>query len=1000
MASRNTVITGNNNSILCIITDNIYSVWTQLYGLISGEPDDSHQSFWYFVIAFSDGSPEVRDDHCIPCGETPVSVSTGYLSKRVANYTVGCDVQRFHHFKQCYLYSSRRTELCSHCRHRCLKLMASTQYSLDRKDIYKELGVLGLDYGPNFQRLKRIQTNDFRDIYGINEWDGNFVTYLDAMLQSMVFAAPFRKLIVPVMIRTIRVDPRVLFDALRLNRNLLSKRINDSTQVSTDLIQESPFLGTAEARPILYSHDRQFIERFAKYSAEMPFYFDAKCCRLVAHGLEVEGVIAQPIPRHPPIADLVLDSYQFVANEDHDAISSVDTQMVCKSMAIKVKQMGFKEMKCDFNYQSIADNVIEEYRNENNENRVLFRIFDKLLTEMVDYNKNMKNSRDMTKVLNEIQEKPEYDLSKDMINQIQKNERLIRSLVDIVCENVLNINDINVTEINVSGNILAKEVEQIISFFKAGAFHVNYSLVVKSKQNIIDVYKSKAIEWDSKDDLPLKPSHLFTDPEIAFMSLMGDSYFQNSILKTRITEFTKLSTESGLKLIATKYDGIGTVAILFRKMDIKVKVPQNDNIIKISGDYQQWFGELQRKLRAEKESNHNVDNVWLVANDSCINGIIEPGGENCRYIFHMDTNTDTNIDFNTKPYSDILANDLVANVIKGGKVGTYRHIALTTDSDKVFTNDYYLNLGQTRELSGLQWYDLSTVSTPKHCYDFVGNEVTKHKIHIYSAGIIFHDVMVATGQIPIGPEAIYTECIIGGEFAGRRADTGERVMGIELGRCVSTFVNVASHAFSPIPDHWSMDEAVSILSTYSTTYYGLIRKGRLQRGESILIHSAAGGVGQAAMNVCKHYECDIYATVGTEEKKQFLMNEYNIPENKIFNSRDILFKSQIMEATEGKGVDVVLNSLSGEKLVATYECVANSGRIVEMGRYDMVQNRKLGMFDFVRDIDLICVVLDLVVERNPKFLPEFFDWVHKNITNGCVKPINQTVFPAAEAVNA
>src|SRR5882672_1788301 len=117
-------------------------------------------------------------------------------------------------------------------------------------------------------------------------------------------------------------------------------------------------------------------------------------------------------------------------------------------MAVKVKQMGFKQMKCDFNYQSISDEVIEEYRNANNENHVLFRVFDKMLSELVDENKNAKTNVNINKVLSEIHENPEYDLSKDLINQISKNERLIRTLVDMVSENYVTTNDLKITEIN------------------------------------------------------------------------------------------------------------------------------------------------------------------------------------------------------------------------------------------------------------------------------------------------------------------------------------------------------------------------------------------------------------------------------------------------------------------------------------------------------------------------------------------------------------------------
>ncbi|CAG2118655.1 unnamed protein product, partial [Medioppia subpectinata] len=319
----------------------------------------------------------------------------------------------------------------------------------------------------------------------------------------------------------------------------------------------------------------------------------------------------------------------------------------------------------------------------------------------------------------------------------------------------------------------------------------------------------------------------------------------------------------------------------------------------------------------------------------------------------MDTNTDTNIDFNTKPYSEILANDLFANIIKGGKVGTYRHLKLPKDYDKCLSNDYYLN-----------------------------------------------DIMHATGRVPMGPEKLYPDCLFGFEYVGRRADTGQRVMGLEFGRMFCTSANVANNYMTAIPEHWSMAEAVTVLTTYSTVHYGLIKRANLRKGESVLIHSAAGGVGQTAINVCKHYECDIYATVGSEEKKQFLINEYNIPEKRIFSSRDILFKNEIMDATDGQGVDVVLNSLTGEKLRAGLECLAISGRFVEIGKYDMFYKNQLAINDSIRDIQFIRVFLDYVIMNDIHYLNEFYDWMHKNCTNGCVKPLNYTVFEAKDCDKA
>ena len=167
-----------------------------------------------------------------------------------------------------------------------------------------------------------------------------------------------------------------------------------------------------------------------------------------------------------------------------------------------------------------------------------------------------------------------------------------------------------------------------------------------------------------------------------------------------------------------------------------------------------------------------------------------------------------------------------------------------------------------------------------------------------------------------------------------------------------------------------------------------------------MIHSGAGGIGQSAINICKHYECDIYVTVGNEEKKRFIVEEFGIPEKNIFSSRDVQFKYKIMEATKGKGVNMVVNSLTGEKLDAGYQILTEGGRFVEIGKFDMVQNKQLGMFDFLKDTSFIGVSVDVTLMRNPYFAQEFFNWMHKNSTNGCVKPFNKIVFNANEADKA
>ena len=136
-------------------------------------------------------------------------------------------------------------------------------------------------------------------------------------------------------------------------------------------------------------------------------------------------------------------------------------------------------------------------------------------------------------------------------------------------------------------------------------------------------------------------------------------------------------------------------------------------------------------------------------------------------------------------------------------------------------------------------------------YDWSGNPIKLVPVNVYTSGLIFKDVMFATGlyhvdnkpifhilviiigRIPSGIMSLYTDCVIGLEFAGRRVDTGERVMGFVESRAFATNVYPCRDLLTTIPDHWSMSDAVTILSTYCTLWYGLIKKGGLQRGLSL-----------------------------------------------------------------------------------------------------------------------------------------------------------------------
>jgi NADPH:quinone reductase-like Zn-dependent oxidoreductase len=136
----------------------------------------------------------------------------------------------------------------------------------------------------------------------------------------------------------------------------------------------------------------------------------------------------------------------------------------------------------------------------------------------------------------------------------------------------------------------------------------------------------------------------------------------------------------------------------------------------------------------------------------------------------------------------------------------------------------------------------------------------------------------------------------------------------------------------------------------------------------VLIHSAAGGVGTAAILVAKMLRANIYVTVGNEEKRTFLNETFGIPKEHIFDSRSIKFASEVMTKTGGKGVDVALNSLSGELLHATWSCIAKWGTMVEIGKRDLLGSAKLDMRPFSDNRNYCCVDLDQMVKERPKLI--------------------------------
>lgn len=209
------------------------------------------------------------------------------------------------------------------------------------------------------------------------------------------------------------------------------------------------------------------------------------------------------------------------------------------------------------------------------------------------------------------------------------------------------------------------------------------------------------------------------------------------------------------------------------------------------------------------------------------------------------------------------------------------------------------------------------------------------EIKVKAVGTNFHDVMIAMGQIQ--DTNLDVECSGVVTRIGKSVTQwkeGDRVMTFRLGT-YRTYIRNSEEMFQRMPDGMSFEEAGSIVSIYGTAVYSLFDVARLQKGESVLIYSAAGGFGQGAIIISQYIGAEIFVTVSTEFKERFLMETYGIREDHIFNSRDHSFAAGIKRMTNGKGVDAVLNSLAEEGLRQSWLCVAPFGRFIELGKRDI-----------------------------------------------------------------
>lgn len=196
-----------------------------------------------------------------------------------------------------------------------------------------------------------------------------------------------------------------------------------------------------------------------------------------------------------------------------------------------------------------------------------------------------------------------------------------------------------------------------------------------------------------------------------------------------------------------------------------------------------------------------------------------------------------------------------------------------------------------------------------------------------------------------------------------------------------------------VPDNWSLEDAATVPCVYATCYYALYMCGNMRKGDKVLIHSGTGGVGQAAINLALHEGCEIFTTVGTPEKREFIRKMFpSIPNDHIGNSHDTTFEQLVLRHTNGAGVDIVLNSLANEKLQASVRCLAKNARFLEIGKLDLTADNSLGMIVFLKEVSFHGIAMENMFDESTEEKAVLNNLLSEGLKNGAVKPLIRKVF--------
>ncbi|KFM59156.1 Fatty acid synthase, partial [Stegodyphus mimosarum] len=853
---------------------------------------------------------------------------------------------------------------------------------LPGEQVYNELKLRGYEYGREFRGVTEMNIDGTG---GLVSWNEKWIPFLDSLLLFSGVLTQNEAFCLPTAILSFKINP-----------NFFKEKIAEH--------KENGIKGVS-----------------VTYDANM------KRCRCA--GVEITELSADTATRRLNVIDPILEEHKFIPyvnvytpSEEHRK-QILQYKNACNAIIDKLGEILEVNVSYSKFPQENFDTINNISKDRENDLSEIPQEEQQLLTVL-------KQISESDKINNLIEKRGEFissylkGLGEDFLNKLLLNQCSMRIMFDIISEN--SFRRINLLEVNYGTACvlpiiieLTKDYPDVrfkssivspfpvkmdsdfieshqIQVYGTGALtnfsnEKSHDVVISSflkgsQQDLQDLINSLSSVLKHDGFIFFYHKTEFSAPEKLLFTLCGqeiqtqsEAVLNKTLLENNLVIISKISYSLSGSLYLLRHPSNATEHKI-------LTISENSNF--------QWVEDLKLHL-----ADDNSGTIWLACEEYATSGTIgmvnclkhEPGGERVRCVFIEQPAKGPQLppfSLDEPFYNHIVKKNLLMNVWKNGAWGSFRHLRIHGGKLLEPVEHSFAICAKTGDLSSFEWRE-SHIKYTKLRPD--------QTFHVYYSALNFRDIMIASGKLSAefgkDPEG-KDDVVVGIECSGKDSN-GRRLAGIVRNRSIGTSNKVESLISLEVPDNWTLEDAATVPVVYMTCYYALITRANLQHGESILIHSGTGGIGFAAICIALSLQCEIFTTVGTEEKKEYLKKTFpQIKEENIGCSRDLSFEVMVKTRTAGRGVDVVLNSLADDKFLASIRCVAEHGRFVELGKYDLSLDREIGLKRFLDNITFHGVFIDrfLYDLKSSKFFMQLNRLMQEGIKNGVVRPLDRTVF--------